>query len=192
MAQKRVIVFGDSMVRGLEVKCFPWPTEVIAWGGAKMNAATRADIHRRLATLDVTMKYVLVFHFGTNNVGSRNPNTRQTPAEFCGEMEKLLDSLSCVRNYSVVVSQIIPRPKKEYLEEIKLANRLLRVLCHKYGRNVRICRTGIQFLHAVGKESAPALDFFSNDGIHLNWRGKVKLSEWFAASVKPVQFLKWE
>lgn len=185
-----MLLFGDSMVKRLRVSNFTFPVKVFGWGGEKLGPNTRKKIWRELLKQDRRTRQVIVVHFGTNNVGALNPKTRQSPETFVTELRVTIDKLHTLKNVSVVVSSILPRPKSFFKTEISRANRLAIFLCCKYKDNVRFCLSYKGFLKTIENNVVSINESLFYDGdIHLNNPGCRKLEEILDLAARHAKFL---
>lgn len=171
-----ILLFGDSMVKRLNVSNFSMPVRLFGWSGEKLGPDSREKIHKELRKQDRRTKHVIILHFGTNNVGGFNPRTRQSPEKFVRELRVTINELHRLKNVSVVVSSILPRPGSYFKNEISKANKLARSLCCKYKDNVRFCLSYKDFLMKTEMNNTFVDEsLFNEEDIHLNYRGRRKL-----------------
>lgn len=180
----KVYIFGGSTVKGLSGNMFKRHDVTIRGvGGAKINEQVTRDIVEEVNLAVRTAKVVVILHYGTNNIGCRNPNARQTVEEFCSNLRHCVNCLSEIIGVGVIVRTILPRPLdcSVMLEKVKTANKMMLLMCKEFGNNVVIGNVHKPFLKMCNSKNnvVTNLETFATDMFHLNDMGKLILTEVF-------------
>ena len=187
---KKILIFGDSMVRVLKDFKFGFPVYVKSWGGAKLNRFFSNKILQKVNHELLNSMIVVILHFGTNNVGALNVKTRQTPSIFIEELEFLLNRLHGLPGVSIIVSSILPRPQGDLKSVICETNALIKRACSMYPINVRISFSYKNFLIKSADGYVVNELLFRIGDIHLNSEGRDVLGQILVIAIKHSKFRK--
>lgn len=177
-----IALYGDSILRDFRNSK---TQEVHCQRGGKINPSTPHEIIKNL-TKKKNSHTVIIIHYGTNNLGAKNKQTRQTIEKFLEIMKQTLDTLQHVKRISIIISSILPRDKHDLTKTIIAANTALKNLCKTYPEHIRFLHSYRLFLNT---QKSMNQDLFS-DQIHLTAEGTKKLQTLFEIAAQRAIFLK--
>lgn len=183
------LIHGDSMVRKLHFERNSSWVIVMCHPGGRYSEEKELEIIEDVSWVQTFFpgyRFHLILHFGTNNIGGRQPRLRDTPEEF---VRLLTSSLKYIRSAHpelyITISGLIPR--NDVMIPIKTTNLLLKNGISPLNPLVVFLDHTSLFLLKIkdsqgNKKRNDAL--FARDDLHLNSEGNKLFAEKVLVAMK--------